>query len=288
MAIFGLGLITHGAKIIIVMKFIILVSTFFVSTLCTQAIDAPVSESIGSYTAGCIRNSSALESEGKGFQVIRLSRGRYYGNTEMISFIESLSESVSTELNGLLLIADISQQTGGPIPDDHSSHQIGLDADILLWQHPIAKQRTLSNNEREHIHPQSVLTQDETAVDEFKWNDINAYILKLASSDPRVDRIFINPVIKKKLCREYPDAKWLNKLRPWYGHDGHFHVRLKCPKGNYLCESQNTIDTGGNGCGSDLASWFRSDGKIKAKRKSGPSVQKKLPPQCMSIVYGQR
>lgn len=269
------------------MKFIIFLSIFFISTLCTKAIDTPVSESIGSYTAGCIRNSSELESEGKGFQVIRPSRERYYGNPEMISFIESLSENVNTELNGLLLIADISQQTGGPIPDDHSSHQIGLDADILLWQHPVAKQRTLTISEREHIHPQSVLTQDETEVDEFKWDDINAEILRLASSDPRVDRIFINPVIKKKLCREHPDAMWLSKLRPWYGHDGHFHVRLKCPKGNYLCESQNPIEMGGNGCGSDLASWFGSDGKIKASTKSGPSVQKKLPAECMSIVYGR-
>jgi penicillin-insensitive murein endopeptidase len=269
------------------MKFIILLSIFFTWILCAHAIDTPVSESIGSYTAGCIRNSSELESEGNGFQVIRPSRGRYYGNSEMITFIESLSESVSTKLNGLLLIADISQQTGGPIPDDHSSHQTGLDADILLWQHPIAKQRTLTNTEREYIHPQSVLTQDETAVDEFKWDDINADILRLASLDPKVDRIFINPVIKKKLCREYPDAKWLSKLRPWYGHDGHFHVRLKCPEVNYLCESQNPIDTSGNGCGSDLASWFGADGRIKAKSKSGPSVQKKLPPECMSIVYGQ-
>ena len=184
------------------MKFVILLSSVFISFHCAYAVDTPFSESIGSYTAGCIRNSSALESEGKGFQVIRPSRGRYYGNPEMITFIESLSESVSTELNGLLLIADISQQTGGPIPDDHSSHQIGLDADILLWQHPIAKQRTLTNTEREHIHPQSVLTEDETAVDEFKWDDINVEILKLASSAPRVDRIFINPVIKLKKPRE--------------------------------------------------------------------------------------
>jgi len=205
----------------------------------------------------------------------------------MISFIQSLSESVSIELNGLLLIADISQQTGGPIPDDHSSHQIGLDADILFWQHPIAKQRTLTNIEREHIHPQSVLTQDETAVDEFKWDDINVDILRLASSDPRVDRIFINPLIKKKLCREHTDAKWLSKLRPWYGHDGHFHVRLKCPKGNSLCESQKPIETSGDGCGADLASWFRADGKVKSQKSSGPSVQKKLPSECISIVYGQ-
>ena len=161
----------------------------------TTAGELSISESIGAYTAGCIRNSAALSTNGEGFQVIRPGRGRYYGNPETIEYIESLSKKANKELNTMLLIADISQQTGGPILDDHSSHQIGLDADILLWQHPIAKQRTLTITEREHIHPQSVLTDDEMAVDEFKWDEIHGGILKIAASDTRVDRIFINPVI---------------------------------------------------------------------------------------------
>lgn len=244
------------------------------------------SESIGSYTAGCIRNSAALSINGEGYQVIRLGRGRYYGNPETIDYIESLSKKVSEELNGTLLIADISQQTGGPILDDHSSHQMGLDADILLWQHPIAKNRTLTITEREHIHPQSVLTSDEMKVDEFKWREIHGDILKLAASDTRVDRIFINPVIKKRLCNDYPGQLWLGKLRPWYGHDGHFHVRLKCPQGNSLCESQKPIETSGDGCGSDLNSWFKPDGSIKTKKKSNYSQQKKLPAECAVIMNG--
>jgi penicillin-insensitive murein endopeptidase len=244
-----------------------------------------VSESIGGYTAGCIRNSIPLSFNGEGFQVIRPGRGRYYANPETIEFIETLSAKVKNELGGILLIADISQKTGGPVPDDHSSHQIGLDADILLWQYPAAKERKLTAAEREVINPQSVLTADETAVDDLKWDEIDGDILRLAASDPRVDRIFINPVIKKKLCRDYPGAGWLGKLRPWYGHDGHFHVRLKCPEGNSLCVSQDPIETAGNGCGSDLNSWFRADGTIKTQ-KSGSSTQKKLPPECAQIMNG--
>jgi len=251
----------------------------------TTAGELSISESIGAYTAGCIRNSAALSTNGEGFQVIRSGRGRYYGNPEMIEYIESLSKKANKELNTMLLIADISQQTGGPILDDHSSHQIGLDADILLWQHPIAKQRTLTITEREHMHPQSVLTDDEMAVDEFKWDEIHGEILKIAASDTRVDRIFINPVIKRKLCTEYPGELWLGKLRPWYGHEGHFHVRLKCPQGNSLCESQKPIEISGDGCGSDLSSWFKPDGRIK-KKKSGYSQQKKLPAECAPIMNG--
>ncbi len=74
-------------------------------------------------------------------------------------------------------------------------------------------------------------------------------------------------------------------MRPWYGHDGHFHVRLKCPNGNSLCQAQKPIEISGDGCGADLATWFRSDGTIKA-RKKGSSVQKKLPDECISIMNG--
>ena len=244
------------------------------------------SESIGSYTAGCIRNSAALDMDGEGFQVIRPSRGRFYGHPDIIEFIEYLSSKAKTDHNATLLIADISQQTGGPMPDDHSSHQIGLDADILLWQHPIATKYTLTTTQREHIHPQSVLNETKTNVDDFKWDPVNEEILELAASDDRVDRIFLNPVIKKKLCAKYSGEPWLGKIRPWYGHDGHFHVRLKCPSGNYLCQSQKPIEISGDGCGSDLAAWFGADGKIKGKKSSGSSKQKELPPECTLIMNG--
>ncbi len=250
------------------------------------ASELSVSESIGAYTAGCIRNSSTLKLDGEGYQVIRPGRGRYYGHPETIEYIESLSQKANSKLNATLLIADISQQTGGPILDDHSSHQIGLDADILLWQHPVAKQRTLTITEREHIHPQSVLTDDEMRIDEFKWSPVHGEIMKVAASDPRVERIFINPVIKQRLCAVYPGQPWLGKLRPWYGHDGHFHVRLRCPKGNSLCESQKPIEISGDGCGANLDSWFRADGRIKKKRISGSSVQKRLPLECAPIMSG--
>ena len=267
----------------------ILIFIFILSLLTTldSAANEMISEAIGAYTAGCIRNSKALKLDGEGFQVIRPSRGRYYGHPETIEFIEYLSQRAKNEHNATLLIADISQKTGGPMPDDHSSHQIGLDADILFWQHPIATKYTLTTTQREHIHPQSVLNEPKTRVDDFKWAPVNEEILKIAASDDRVTRIFINPVIKQKLCTSYAGEPWLGKIRPWYGHDGHFHVRLKCPAGNSLCQSQKPIESPGDGCGADLASWFRADGTIKVRKKSGPSIQKKLPDECLVIMSGE-
>lgn len=268
------------------MKLLILISALLlIFAISSDAIETN-SESIGSYTAGCIRSSEALSLNGEGYQVIRPSRGRFYGHHDTIEFIEYLSEIAKRDHGATLLIADISQQTGGPMPDDHSSHQIGLDADILLWQHPIATKYTLTKAQREHIHPQSVLNENKTGVDDFKWASVNEDILRITASDSRVDRIFLNPVIKKKLCEKYSGESWLGKIRPWYGHDGHFHVRLKCPSGNLLCNSQKPIDISGDGCGADLQSWFRSDGTIKARKKSGSSTQKKLPDECIAIMNG--
>lgn len=252
----------------------------------SKALESSITESIGSYTAGCIRNSMPLPSDGEGFQVVRLGKGRFYAHPETIDYIKYLASRVNEDLNGIILIGDVTQRTGGPMLDEHSSHQTGLDADILFWQHPIALRRPLTGVERAHIHPQSVLTEDEIEIDAFKWDSKMGEILKLAASDARVDRIFVNPIIKRKVCGEYPGEKWLGKIRPWYGHDGHFHVRLKCPPNNHLCEPQKPIDISDEGCGSDLASWFRADGRIRVQKSTGQSPRPRLPDECLAIVNG--
>lgn len=261
--------------------------TSVVGTFPVFSAEPQLTESIGFYTAGCIRSSEALPKDGNGYQVIRLGRGRYFAHPETIDYITALSATVEDQLDGLLLIADISQQTGGPMPDDHSSHQTGLDADILFWQHSVAKKRSLTVLERQHIHPQSVLTTEEDSVDPLKWTEVQEKIMMLAASDPRVDRIFINPLIKKRLCMSYSGQDWLGKMRPWYGHDGHFHVRLKCPPGSTNCEPQDPLPGHGDGCGSELDTWFTPDGKVKQRKKSGTYVQRRLPDECILIMNGR-
>ena len=61
-------------------------------------------------------------------------------------------------------------------------------------------------------------------------------ILKAASKDKMVDRIFVAAAVKIEMCkRAGKDRDWLAKIRPLYGHNYHFHVRLKCPKGSPKC-----------------------------------------------------
>ena len=65
-------------------------------------------------------------------------------------------------------------------------------------------------------------------------------VIRDAALEPTVQRIFVNAAIKKALCREAKgDRSWLSKVRPMYGHDYHFHIRIKCPPGSGAeCESQ--------------------------------------------------
>jgi len=239
-------------------------------------------ESIGYYTSGCIKNAVALPADGAGFQVIRLSRKRYYGHADLIEYIQSLAHEVAIHFKRVLLVGDLSMQKGGPLHDDHNSHQMGLDADVLFWRHPIASKRALTHAEREKIEPLSLLTPNLAAIDESKWDYMDGEMLKLATSSDKVDRIFVNPVIKKRLCTTYRGEDWLRKIRPWWGHDGHFHVRLRCPVDSPKCEPQPSVALG-DGCDADLAWWFTKEAEEERKKPSS-KTPRPLPKECVTLL----
>src|SRR3989304_980173 len=249
-----------------------------------DAIESEKSEVIGFYTSGCIANSLPLPEAGTGYQVIRLSRKRFYGHPNLTQYIKSLGRSVASYLTGTLLIGDLSQEKGGPLPDEHSSHQNGLDADILFWQNPIAAKRILTWRERENIYPLSLLRDNNKNLDYSKWNSIHEGMLKLAASSEKVDRIFVNPLIKRKLCTKYEGEDWLSKIRPWWGHDGHFHVRLSCPYNSPLCKPQKPVPEG-DGCDTDLDSWLKAIARIQKKDdKPRPKARTPLPKECLTFL----
>ena len=127
-----------------------------------------------------------------------------------------------------LLVGDMSQPRGGPMVTGHTSHQIGLDVDIWLTPMP---DRILTPQERENITAVSML-KDPFTVDPDKWTPLHTKLIKRAASYPEVDRIFVHPAIKKVLCEQAGnDRRWLAKVRPWWNHYYHFHVRVKCSPG---------------------------------------------------------
>jgi penicillin-insensitive murein endopeptidase len=242
--------------------------------------------SIGFYAKGCLAGAVPLPLDGPHWQVMRLSRNRHWGEPQLVSYIEQLSSDAAKGGWPGLLVGDMSQPRGGPMPTGHASHQIGLDVDI--WAMPMPD-HTLSAEEREKMSAVSLLVPGRLAVDPRKWSDAYGRLLKQAVSYPNVERIFVSAAIKQKLCDTAgSDRAWLRKLRPWWGHDDHFHVRLACPPGMAGCEAQNPVGPG-DGCGTELASWF----KPPPKPKPGPKVPVKpkpeltlanLPAACGSVL----
>jgi penicillin-insensitive murein endopeptidase len=232
--------------------------------------------SIGFYDKGCLAGAEALPINGKTWQVMRLSRNRNWAHPDMVALLERLSVKAH-EVAGWpgLLVEDMSQPRGGPMLTGHASHQIGLDADI--WLTPMPK-RQLSRNEREEMSATNMVRADRLDIDPAVWTPTHLLVIRAAAQEPRVERIFVNAAIKKALCREAKgDRSWLAKIRPWYGHDYHFHVRITCPPGDSACTPQPPPSES-EGCASaDLAYWF-TDPVIHPK----PSTAKPAPPITLS------
>lgn len=236
--------------------------------------------SFGFYAKGCISGAVAIPTDGPTWQAMRLSRNRRWGNPELIALLERFSKDAKRldGWNGLLL-GDISQPRGGPMKSGHASHQIGLDADIWLTPMP---SRTLSATERETISARSMLKPNAfLTVDDRVWDDSHARVIMRAASYPQVERIFVNPAIKKKLCDTWTgDRSNLGKVRPFYGHDYHFHIRIHCPAGSIGCKAQDPVPEG-DGCGKQLAYWYSKAPWAQSKPK--PDAKPPKPPRPIMV-----
>lgn len=244
-------------------------------------------QAIGFYSKGCLEGGKILPVDGPNWQVMRLSRNRNFGHPATIRFIEQLSRQAAKDGWPGLLIGDISQPRGGPMLNGHASHQIGLDVDIWLTPMP---NRRLSAQERETIEGVSMLKPNSLYADPEKWTGQHTALIRDAASNPAVDRIFVHPGIKKELCDTVKgDRSWLGKVRPYWGHFWHFHVRLKCQPGSTSCKAQQAVNAG-DGCDKSLAWWFTDEPWAKKTPKKTPPPKPKimmvsdLPKACMAVL----
>lgn len=246
-------------------------------------------ESIGGYSAGCIRGAHALPQQGPGYQTMRPSRRRGFGHPHLIEYLRKLGSDVKQAGFSTLLIGDLGQARGGPSPNGHASHQSGLDVDIWYWAPEIANSRPLTRRERETLAAPSVVDERAQTVDAAQLARVEK-VLRLAARDERVTRIFVNPVIKNVLCqRPSKDRSYLNKLRPWWGHDDHFHVRLACPPESAQCEPQAKIEQG-DGC-AEVATWLTPEALAaregeRKRYRSKIGTKPKMPAACEELLAG--
>jgi penicillin-insensitive murein endopeptidase len=195
--------------------------------------------------------------------------------------VRDLGRAFGKRAGDLIMVGDLSQPRGGLMSSSHRSHQNGLDVDI--WFRQAASARDAGKQHPEERDPRSMVATGGVEVTE-DWGEHQRFLVKSAADDPRVDRIFVNPAIKRTLCRsENGDRKWLRKLRPWWGHDAHFHVRLKCPKGSRGCRQQAPVPAG-EGCGNSLAWWFSDAAGTPSKKAKKKKARPPMPSACTRLL----
>lgn len=248
------------------------------------AVSAPTrgpTQVIGDTSNGCVGGAEALPEVGTGYVSVRRARNRYYGHPDLLRLVRDLSASVHSKGLGLVMVGDLSQPRGGRMPSSHRSHQNGLDADFwfTLADSPQAARRLMDDrpDPPSMVQPGGLFVSD-------AWGPDQRFLLETASRNPAVDRIFVNPAIKRSLCQEVKgDRRWLRKIRPWFGHDSHFHLRLRCPAGSAQCIPQAALPTG-DGCGADLAWWFSEEARHPSTRKGKPKAEPVPPAACMTLL----
>ncbi|MDP8052040.1 penicillin-insensitive murein endopeptidase [Pasteurella atlantica] len=240
-----------------------------------EKITSPVQgkmQSIGSYSNGCIIGATPLALKGQGYQVIRSYKNRFYGHKNLVNFIQRLGKNAKQEGLSTVLVGDMGMPAGGRFSSGHASHQTGLDADIWL------RFGALSDKEAQHPTATVMVTGKQV---NSNWTENQASLIRLAAQDSNVARIFVNPAIKVKLCQTAKgDRSWLRKIRPWFGHTAHMHVRLTCPENSKDCKNQSVIPAG-EGCGKTLFSWFKPRKPSKHKKKRALPTP---PFQCQMVL----
>ncbi|MGJ8588535.1 MAG: penicillin-insensitive murein endopeptidase [Yoonia sp.] len=248
------------------------------------------SQPFGAYSRGCQAGAEQLEETGPTWQAMRLSRNRNWAQPETLDYVRDLSRFAATQPGWEgLYIGDMSQPRGGPMLTGHASHQTGLDIDV--WMLP-PERLDLTVAERESISSIS-MRRNAGAFTNDLWTPQHEAIVRAAASDPRTARIFIFPGAKVAMCNSASgDRSWLSKVRPWWGHHYHFHVRLNCPAGAAGCTNQAPPPSG-DGC-AEAQEWVDRilnppppDPNAPPPTPRAELTMANLPGQCQAVLNAQ-
>ena len=189
------------------MKFKFLKAAFVLAAFFMVEPTFAKAQVIGEYGNGCIKGAVPIHS-GSYYQVQQWSGGgRNYGHPQLIDYLKTLVKKAHQEHLPNLLIGDLSKPYGGSFgsKSSHGSHQSGLDVDISF---DFATPRKTAY---ELSHPKDVYIVTTKGEITSNFDENRVKLIYLAASDPRVERIFVSPGIKRYLCKLYEnqDRAWL-------------------------------------------------------------------------------
>ena len=182
---------------------------------------------IGQYDRGCIAGAAKLSANGPGWQVMRLSRNRFWGHPVLVGYLGRLAADC-----GSLTAA---RHAGGghgaayrwPAARGTCQPSVRARHRSLVYAH--AQSYAVHGRAGANLGS-SVVNAKTLTVDKAVWTGAQVKLLHRAASYPEVARIFVHPAVKKALCESAgTERAWLQKIRPWYRHNDHFHIRLNCP-----------------------------------------------------------
>jgi len=239
---------------------------------------------IGEKSAGCIAGAVPLPDSAPGLQTIRQSRSAFWGAPTTIAALLELGRRAHAAGLPDLYMGDISRPRGGPIPGGHMSHQMGIDADIYL---DLGPRPVLTPAQRDTLEPPSMVRPDGRSVDPAHFGAAQITLLHIATGLPGVDRILVNPAIKRALCEQVAgDRAWLRLIRPWWGHASHMHINFLCPAGQPLCPPRPPPPPPGDSCDASLQWWFDQLGQ--PPQPAGPPPRPPAPlAACRAILAGE-
>ena len=246
------------------------------------AVDEPsagTAQVYGKYTAGCVAGAERLQPTEPGIRAMRLERRRNFGHPALLRYVRALGKHMVNEGFGAVLVGDLSMPRGGPTFTNHISHQSGLDADVWFRMHPA--ERLLGLPQRESLSATSFVDWPKRQLRPI-WGEAQTEMLHFTANRREVQRVFVSAVIKQHLCRTTRGERgWLAKIRPWYGHGDHMHVRLHCPPGSGGCTAQAAVPEG-DGC--DALDWWINPRPASKSKPSKPRAKPQLPAACQALL----
>lgn len=233
---------------------------------------------IGLPGSGCVQGAVALPAGDRRYVLVHPERKRDFGHPDLVAYVREVAAAAHKQKLGPIYIGDLGQPRGGPTPTGHRSHQNGLDVDV--WYGPPAQPIVPGKA----ATPPSVVELGSNRMLPA-WKRGAAGLLEIAASRPSVDRIFVHPAVKRALCQDKTRrGAWLGRVRPWWGHQDHFHVRLRCPQGSPECTAQPALPSG-DGCDASLSWWFSTDAKKTAAKRAPPGEGvPAMPEPCASLI----